>query len=91
MHYVVIHDENQFSSDAIQYLTFDLCHLYARSTKAVSIPAPVYYAHLAAYRGRVYEKVQEYYEEEQDEEERDFIRSNLIEIHQNMEEKMFFI
>jgi eukaryotic translation initiation factor 2C len=58
-HYVVIHDENDFSSDDIQYLTFDLCHLYARSTKSVSIPAPAYYAHLAAKRGRLYENDEE--------------------------------
>ncbi|KAI3387227.1 hypothetical protein SNEBB_001627 [Seison nebaliae] len=53
-HYIVLHDENGFTSDSIQRFTFDLCHLYARCTRSVSIPAPVYYAHLAAYRARAY-------------------------------------
>lgn len=43
-HYIVIHDENDFSADGLQKYCFDLCHLYARSTRSVSIPAPVYYA-----------------------------------------------
>lgn len=53
-YYWVIYDENHFSSDDIQKLTFNLCHLYASCTKSVSLPSPVYYAHLAAYRGITY-------------------------------------
>ena len=49
-HYHVLWDENDFDSDCLQALTYHLCHLYARCTKAVSIPAPVYYAHWVAYR-----------------------------------------
>lgn len=30
------------SSDSLQSLSFALCHVYARSTRSVSIPAPVY-------------------------------------------------
>ena len=30
------------SPDGIQQLSFALCHVYARSTRSVSIPAPVY-------------------------------------------------
>ena len=30
------------SADAIQGLSFALCHVYARATRSVSIPAPVY-------------------------------------------------
>lgn len=29
-----------------------MCHTYVRCTKSISIPAPVAYAHLAAYRAR---------------------------------------
>lgn len=41
-HYNVLYDENRFSPDALQNLSFALCHVYARSTRSVSIPAPVY-------------------------------------------------
>jgi eukaryotic translation initiation factor 2C len=53
-YYWVIYDENNFSSDDMQKMTFNLCHLYASCTKSVSLPAPVYYAHLAAFRGITY-------------------------------------
>lgn len=35
-------------------LYFQLCHLFSRCNRSVSYPAPTYYAHLAAYRGRIY-------------------------------------
>ena len=41
-HYNVLHDENNFTPDSLQALSFALCHVYARSTRSVSIPAPVY-------------------------------------------------
>ncbi|KAK0206676.1 argonaute-like protein [Desarmillaria ectypa] len=41
-HYSVLYDENVLSPDAVQSLSFALCHVYARSTRSVSIPAPVY-------------------------------------------------
>uniref|UniRef100_A0A0E0K2F2 Piwi domain-containing protein n=1 Tax=Oryza punctata TaxID=4537 RepID=A0A0E0K2F2_ORYPU len=53
-HYTVIFDENHFTADGLQLLTHNLCYVYARCTRAVSIVPPVYYAHLAAARGRRY-------------------------------------
>ena len=50
--YQVLYDENGFSSDEIQLLTYFLCHADVRCTKAVSVPAPIHYAHLAAYQAR---------------------------------------
>ncbi|CAF1375953.1 unnamed protein product [Rotaria sordida] len=50
--YHVLYDDIGFSSDEIQSLTYYLCHSDVRCTKAVSIPAPVHYAHLAAYQSR---------------------------------------
>ncbi|GJE88331.1 protein argonaute [Phanerochaete sordida] len=49
-HYNVLYDENNFQSDALQALCFALCHVYARSTRSVSIPAPVYYADIVCER-----------------------------------------
>ncbi|XP_029634731.1 protein argonaute-2-like [Octopus sinensis] len=51
-HYHVLWDDNRFSADELQTLTYQLCHTYARCTRSVSIPAPAYYAHLVAFRAR---------------------------------------
>ncbi|KAJ3796816.1 argonaute-like protein [Lentinula aff. detonsa] len=51
-HYSVLHDENNFSPDTLQSLSFALCHVYARSTRSVSIPAPVYYADIVCSRAK---------------------------------------
>ncbi|KAG6917905.1 hypothetical protein DXG01_000514 [Tephrocybe rancida] len=40
------------SADALQNLSFALCHVYARSTRSVSIPAPVYYADIVCSRAK---------------------------------------
>jgi len=52
-HYTVLQDE-VFGGDlgALQQLAFALCHIYAKATRSVSIPAPVYYADLACARGK---------------------------------------
>lgn len=51
-HYYVLWDDNKMSQANLEKLTYSLCHTYARCTRTVSIPAPVYYAHLAAFRAR---------------------------------------
>ncbi|CAF0775064.1 unnamed protein product [Rotaria sordida] len=51
-HYHVLWDDNHFSADELQALTYQLCHTYVRCTRSVSIPAPAYYAHLVAFRAR---------------------------------------
>lgn len=51
-HYFVLWDDNNFSADQLQQLTFSLTHIYARCTRSISYPAPVAYAHLAAYRAQ---------------------------------------
>lgn len=51
-HYHVLWDDNDFSADELQCLTYQLCHTYVRCTRSVSIPAPAYYAHLVAFRAR---------------------------------------
>jgi len=51
-HYSVIYDDNKFSADALQSLSFALTHVYARATRSVSIPAPVYYADIVCSRAK---------------------------------------
>ncbi|EPS67433.1 hypothetical protein M569_07337, partial [Genlisea aurea] len=54
IHYHVLWDENGFTSDEIQKLVYNLCYTFVRCTVPVSLVPPAYYAHLAAYRGRLY-------------------------------------
>ncbi|KAJ3022179.1 eukaryotic translation initiation factor 2C, 2 [Thoreauomyces humboldtii] len=51
-HYHVLYDETHFAADDIQEFTYRLCYLFARSSRAVSIVPPAYYAHLVAARAR---------------------------------------
>ncbi|KAK0493443.1 argonaute-like protein [Armillaria luteobubalina] len=53
-HYNVVYDEFGFSPDAIQSLAYTLCFTYARSTRSVSIPTPVYYAHIVCSRAKTH-------------------------------------
>ena len=51
-HYHVLYDDSNFTSDQLQTLSNQLCHTYVRCARAVSIPAPAYYAHHVAFRAR---------------------------------------
>jgi eukaryotic translation initiation factor 2C len=53
-YYTVIFDEHKLGPDQVQDMTLRLCHLYQRANKSISLPAPVQYAHLTAYRARYY-------------------------------------
>ncbi|KAG2198826.1 hypothetical protein INT47_000742 [Mucor saturninus] len=55
-HYHVLHDENKFTSDALQELTYRLCYIYGRATRAVSIVPAAYYADLIAARARFHRR-----------------------------------
>lgn len=48
VHYHVLLDEIGFSADALQNLVHSLSYVYQRSTTAISVVAPICYAHLAA-------------------------------------------
>lgn len=62
-HYHVLHDENGLTSDKLQGMTYRLCYLYARCTRAVSVCPPIYYADLVAARARFHFKGMEWSEE----------------------------
>uniref|UniRef100_A0A803LTC2 Argonaute 4 n=1 Tax=Chenopodium quinoa TaxID=63459 RepID=A0A803LTC2_CHEQI len=47
-HYHVLLDQNAFTADELQELIHSLSYVYQRSTTAISIAAPIRYAHLAA-------------------------------------------
>ena len=51
-HYHVLIDENKFTPDSLQTLSYNLCYTFARSTRAVSLVPPIYYACLVGERAR---------------------------------------
>ncbi|EAU82685.2 eukaryotic translation initiation factor 2C 2 [Coprinopsis cinerea okayama7 len=53
-HYTVLYDDNGLTPDGIQSLSFGLAHSFARTTRSVSIPAPVYYADIVCERKTIY-------------------------------------
>ncbi|XP_076067271.1 protein argonaute-3-like [Oratosquilla oratoria] len=53
-HYHVLWDDSDLTADELERLTYALCHVYSRCPRSVSIPAPAYYAHLAAFRAKVH-------------------------------------
>ena len=55
-HYTLLLDEHGFTADEIYLLTYFLCHTYVKSTRSISIPSPVKYADLTAFRSRIHLK-----------------------------------
>ncbi|KAI8852945.1 Piwi domain-containing protein [Chytridium lagenaria] len=53
-HYHVIYDESKFLPDDLQEFTYNMCYMFARATRSVSIVPAVYYAHLMASRIKCY-------------------------------------
>ena len=59
-HYTVLVDEifratfKAQAADALEQLTHELCYLYGRATKAVSLCPPAYYADLVCTRARAH-------------------------------------
>ena len=47
-HYFVLANDANLSKEQLHTFTFQLCHMYQRSTSLVSNVAPIYYADLAA-------------------------------------------
>ncbi|KAI9845325.1 MAG: hypothetical protein M1837_004947 [Sclerophora amabilis] len=53
-HYIVVQDQIGLGADGLEQLTHNLCYLFGRATKAVSICPPAYYADLLCERARLY-------------------------------------
>ncbi|XP_015696506.1 protein argonaute 16 [Oryza brachyantha] len=61
-HYHVLLDEIGFSPDDLQKLVLSLSYVYQRSTTAISVVAPICYAHLAAAQMGQFMKFEEFAE-----------------------------
>uniref|UniRef100_A0A0Q3V6U0 Uncharacterized protein n=1 Tax=Setaria italica TaxID=4555 RepID=A0A0Q3V6U0_SETIT len=59
-HYHVLLDEIGFSADNLQKLVLSLSYVYQRSTTAISVVAPICYAHLAAAQMGQFMKFEEF-------------------------------
>ncbi|KAF9165771.1 eukaryotic translation initiation factor 2C, 3 [Actinomortierella ambigua] len=59
-HYHVLLDEMVFTADELQVLSYNLCHLYARCTRTVSLVPSAYYAHLVAARARFHSRAERF-------------------------------
>ncbi|KAG8184697.1 hypothetical protein JTE90_013088 [Oedothorax gibbosus] len=87
-HYLVLWDDNKFKSDELQRLTYQLCYTYARCTRAVSMPAPAYYAHLVAFRSRFH-----FNDVDMERESEDSVLNSLanaVKLHKNANDGMYF-
>eukprot|EP00918_Siedleckia_nematoides_P051976 GHVU01113667.1.p1 GENE.GHVU01113667.1~~GHVU01113667.1.p1 ORF type:complete len:309 (+),score=40.33 GHVU01113667.1:3196-4122(+) len=51
--YFVLQNELGLEKEVLIHFLFQTCHLMGRAQRSVSIPAPVYYAHILAERARV--------------------------------------
>ena len=53
VHYNVLdNNDARLGADEVQRLTFQLCHMFGRCTKTVSLPAPLMWADVAAEKAR---------------------------------------
>ncbi|KFG40799.1 argonaute AGO [Toxoplasma gondii GAB2-2007-GAL-DOM2] len=55
--YYILRDDANRDMEKVAQLMYSLCHVYGRCQRAVSIPAPLYYAELLAARAQSYMKV----------------------------------
>uniref|UniRef100_D8PXF5 Argonaute-like protein n=1 Tax=Schizophyllum commune (strain H4-8 / FGSC 9210) TaxID=578458 RepID=D8PXF5_SCHCM len=53
-HYSVRCRVSGVRADTLQHFTYILCHVYARATRSVSIPAPTYYADIVCSRAKTH-------------------------------------
>jgi eukaryotic translation initiation factor 2C len=97
-HYSVLLDENNMKTDMVQQLSFALCHVYARATRSVSIPAPVYYADIVCARAKNHYATDQDFTDTQTVEESDTAakakleqyKQNFKPPHQNIAKTMYF-
>jgi len=89
VHYHVIVDENGYTADGMQKMCFDMAHTFCRCTRSVSLVPAVYYAHLAAFRGRLLQSAGE----DSDTKSSASGASGVydLSVHANVKERMFFV
>ncbi|KAF5746116.1 protein argonaute 16 [Tripterygium wilfordii] len=93
-HYHVLIDEIGFSADDLQHLIHSLSYVYQRSTTAISIVAPICYAHLAAAQMGQFLKFEDFSETSSGQRSLTSAGSvpipELPRLHKNVQSSMFF-
>lgn len=95
-HYTVLRDDNKGSPDGYEELSYLLCHCYSRCTRAVRIPAPVYYADLVCRRAKFHFDDQVNYSDDvsvhsDESSHMDFYEKHFQEINERMKDVMYFL
>ncbi|ESA42123.1 hypothetical protein GE21DRAFT_8697 [Neurospora crassa] len=98
-HYTVLVDEifradyGNKAADTLEQLTHDMCYLFGRATKAVSICPPAYYADLVCDRARIHQKeLFDALDENDSVKTDDFARwGNSGAVHPNLRNSMYYI
>ncbi|GJN06292.1 hypothetical protein PR202_ga24007 [Eleusine coracana subsp. coracana] len=93
-HYHILHDEIGFTPDDLQELVHSLSYVYQRSTTAISVVAPICYAHLAAAQVGQFIKFEEFSETSSSQGGHTSAGSvpvqELPRLHKNVSSSMFF-
>ncbi|KAI1704908.1 piwi domain-containing protein [Ditylenchus destructor] len=87
VHYFVLFDNWKLSADDIQVCSYSLCHLFARAAMPVSLPAPVFYAHLCCYRAR------RHFSDQRDAQDRpsgNDAFQRMVRVHDHIKPRMYF-
>lgn len=92
IHYFVLRDEifgkwsRQDAVNRLERMTHDLCYVYGRATKAVSVCTPAYYADIVCERGRNY--LSRLYDHGEPGEK---AKQSEIDVHPKLKNTMFYI
>ncbi|KAI8086911.1 Piwi domain-containing protein [Gilbertella persicaria] len=89
-HYHVLYDDNHFTADSLQELTYRLCYTYGRATRSVSLVPAAYYADLVAARARFHFRGYQSFSESTDISEAMDI-SNFAEVKPALQRVMYFM
>ncbi|KAG0495504.1 hypothetical protein HPP92_000195 [Vanilla planifolia] len=88
--YQVLLDEIGFSPDNLQNLVHSLSYVYQRGTSAVSVVAPISYAHLAARQISQFIKLEEDFSESPEARAWDAAVPEMPRLHEDVRQSMFF-
>ncbi|ORX97422.1 Piwi-domain-containing protein [Basidiobolus meristosporus CBS 931.73] len=88
-HYHVLYDDNNFTSNSLQELTYRLCYLYARCTRSVSVVPAAYYADLVCTRARFHARGGAYSESDLESEDGEGL--SYAEVKPDLQNVMYFM